>query len=1278
VRRLTAASAATAAAALLMTSPAMAADVAVRGLEADAATTPLGIDDATPELRWQLESALRGVAQTKYRVVVATTAAKATAGDGDVWDTGDVASAATSVTYSGPALTPRTRYYWSVRSSTGAGASDWATATWFETAYLSPSEWKGTWISGPARTPGLLTDSQAFADDACCSVADTALVRDAAAGATNVKVASIAAIQVGKSLTVGSETVTVKSVGTGASSTTLEAAAAAGATSFTVPSRAEVAVGDELRLDTGAAAEDVTVASVTRGGRRDPLTIGVTVPLSKAHEEGAAVSNAGTGVELQAPLASAHASDTAVKGTGTPTDFCRPVNGSPASGGCKEVRPAPYLRRAFDVAPVSEHGAVVSARVYSSGLGWTEMTLNGARTEPNGFLNPGFTSYDKTVLYTTDDVTSLIEQNASAATENVIASQLGSGRYDSEATSGNHGWERAEFRANPTLRADLYVKYADGTEQLVKSDDSWKTSDGGPIRYDNFDLGETYDATKAIANWDKPGFDAAAWSAARTVTGPAGVARAQKQDLTRKVADWPAGTRSEPSPRVYVWDTGQQRTGWATIAVHGAPKGTPIQIRYAEKLGSDGLVSISGYAPAGQIQTDYYIADGTGTAARPETFAPRFTFNGYQYVQISGVGGAPLPEGVTASVESAQEVRTDMRPTGTFTSSSSLLNMIEHATRASVAGVHEAGYVMDTPTYEKDGWTGDTQLVAPTASLMFDTQRQYEKTAQDLVDDQLDNGEISLLTPGNRNYGYSDNGTFKPANGGSTPVWDALLFVAPWEAYQRYDDPKPLATAYAAMKKYLNVWIPRWFAADGDSYDFTLTSGLGDWDPPTGADAPDGSPTDVRIPTVIAPSSTAYVAYMAKITADAARALGKAGEAAELDTLFGNIKADYNAKWWDASVGHYREDATQILAQTAQALPLEVGLVPADKRRGLQEQLVNDVLVTRAGHEMVGIAGSRWIFPALTQAAREGVPDAAKAAYTIALQTTYPSYGRWVLPPSQGGLGWTGLGEYWEASSRTRNHEMFGSIGQWMYEDLAGIQPLEPGYGRISIRPLIADYGIGTVSATYDSVRGPIKSSWTQSTAGIRLDVTIPANTTAKVYVPGTDPAKIGEVGSGTALPAKNAPGVTVAGVDQGSTVLEVGSGSYSFVVGPGLFNSAEATGTVGGTVPPTLSLTLGAPASFGPFAPGVEKTYEASTSATVTSTAGDAALTVSDPGHLSNGSFTLRDPLQVSFSKARWTAPVSNDPVTLAFEQHVGANDPLRTGTYSRTLTFTLSTTNP
>jgi hypothetical protein len=403
--------------------------------------------------------------------------------------------------------------------------------------------------------------------------------------------------------------------------------------------------------------------------------------------------------------------------------------------------------------------------------------------------------------------------------------------------------------------------------------------------------------------------------------------------------------------------------------------------------------------------------------------------------------------------------------------------------------------------------------------------------------------------------------------------------------------------------------------------------------------------------------------------------LGNHEDTAKYDALYERIKRDFNARFWNPTLGYYVDPvATAFMSQGVQVLALAMDLVPAAERRGLQEKLVNDVLVTRTGHQLTGIASARWFYPVLTEAAHEGVPNAAKAAYTAAQQTTYPSYGYWFTT-----LGFTGVGENWEQGTRTRNHEMFGTIAQWFYEEVAGIKNLEPGFSKVQIRPLITPDGIESASASYDSNKGTIKSSWSQSTLGIRMNVTIPANTTAKVYVPGLDPNAVGEIATGRALPAKHAPGVQLLGVEQDAVVFEVGSGDYEFVVGEGLFKATEATAPVGGTVPATLSLTLGPPATFGTFTPGVARTYEATTTANVISTAGDAALSVApQPAYLANGSFTLSEPLQVAFSKATWTAPVANDPVTITFRQPIAANQALRTGTYSKTLTFTLSTTNP
>jgi alpha-L-rhamnosidase len=208
------------------------------------------------------------------------------------------------------------------------------------------------------------------------------------------------------------------------------------------------------------------------------------------------------------------------------------------------------LRRSFRVAK-----PVARARVYSSGLAYNLLTLNGEPVSES-LLDPAFTNYSKTVLYTTHDVTRLLRQG-----ENVIATELGSGHFDDATRTWDWGWTDAEWRATPELRLDLYVNYEDGSEEVVGSDASFKVSVDGPRRYDSLYLGETYDARKEIPGWRQPGFDDSGWAPARIVSAPAGVLRAQGQEPIRVIDTLPPGTRSEPKPGVFVYDVGQNLTG---------------------------------------------------------------------------------------------------------------------------------------------------------------------------------------------------------------------------------------------------------------------------------------------------------------------------------------------------------------------------------------------------------------------------------------------------------------------------------------------------------------------------------------------------------------------------------------------------------------------------------------------------------------------------------------------------------------------------------------------
>ena len=941
-------------------------DVKVVGLAVDAMAEPLGIDDPTPRLSWRLQSHRRGVLQTAYRVLVASREDRLRDGAADVWDSKDVRSSDLFATYAGPALKPRTRYYWSVRVATGGtGGAAWSNPGWFETALLTEGDWQGQWIAGPERSLVERTPEQGLANDA--------------------------------------------------------------------PIRA---AGEFCRP-----------------------TAWPAVPLM----------------------------------TRVPKD----------QGECREIRPTPMLRKSFTVSK-----PVARARVYASGLGYHDLSVNGGHASDR-VLDPQFTDYSKTVLYTTSDVTALLRPG-----ENVLASELGSGKFDDAARTWDWGWHKAQWRATPRLRLDLYVTYTDGTEQVVRSDDSWRVSVDGPTRYDSTYLGETYDARREIAGWKQPGFDDARWSVARVVAAPTGIVRAQVAEPTRVVAERPAGTRTEPSPRVFVYDVGQNVSGSATVRVR-APAGTAVEIFYSEVL-ENGRASTKGNGlVGGQLQTDYYIARGEGE----ERWAPRFSYKGFQYVQLSGPNGTALPDGVVVSLESVQQVWAGLRRTSAFASGHPLLDRIHANADWAIQENNVSGITTDTPIYEKNAWTGDAQLTAGTFSTLYDTQRLYRKQIQDMRDEQTAEGEVPHLSPSNVNYGYLGKPAFKPvACCGATPPWDAFWFVIPWEGYTRYGDVRLLEAAYPSMQKYLDEWIPRWTDKDGDALAYTLTSGLGDWCAPKGVDP------------VISLSATAYYAHLARIAADAARALGKESEAARYEALFARIRADFNTKYRGAD-GLYREKPGAPFAQTAQILPLAFGLVPENERRPLLLRLVDDIANARGGHEYVGVLGARYILPVLLAGGQ------ADLALRIATQTDYPSYGYWL------GLGWTSLGEFWEDTSRSRSHHFFGSIVQSFYEDLAGVRALAPGYARIEFKPAFPA-GLDHVSATYDSVRGPLACAWRRTSSGLQLDVTVPPNATAEVHVPASTHTLVREGGR----PAASADGVRFERMADGRAVYAVGSGEYHFL----------------------------------------------------------------------------------------------------------------------------------
>jgi len=755
-------------------------------------------------------------------------------------------------------------------------------------------------------------------------------------------------------------------------------------------------------------------------------------------------------------------------------------------GACRAVRPAPLLRRAFTV-----EGEVVRARLYVGGAGYADAYVNGEQLGDGAVLDPGYTDYARRTLYVTYDVTDRLR-----AGENALGFELGSGFYDYDVP-GEWRWTEADWRGDPRVRAELHAELAGGGRLVVVTDGSWKTVEV-PTRYDNANIGETYDARFAQPGWTEPGFDDRAWRPARVVSGPGGVASAQTHEPIAIVGRRDPVAVREPRTGIVVYDFGAQGTGWVELTLD-APRGAAAEIRYGEALKEDGTVDLTrNLHVADQLQTDLLVSDGAG----PVRWRPRFSYKGFRYVQVSGPRETPLA-GAVSGVR-GDVVRSAVRSTARFASDHELLNGIFAAVERTIASnLH--GIVTDTPVYEKNGWTGDAQLTAPTAAMLFDLRRFYAKWVRDLRDAQLASGELPVIVPSGGAYGYT--GVAWESAWGATPAWDAALFVLPSEVHARYGDARVLAATYGAMRRWVDAWLPLW--SDGH----VVRSDLGDW----------LSPVGMVLPRLV---PTAYATELVRMLASTADLLGRPGDRARYRRRHAEMRAAFEASFWDATSGTYRETPGDPFAQTADLLPLAFALAPPGRRAALVDALAADV-AARGGNLATGVVGTRHLLKELTAAGRIDV------AFGIATQTDRPSWGEWLA------LGHTSLLEAWGPAVRSQNHHMFGSVGQWMLEDLAGIEPLEPGYGTIELRPELPTSGLDAVSASLDTVRGEVAVAWRRDASEVVLEVVVPPGATGIVHVPATEPGAV----------TAETDDVRLLGASGGRVLYRVGSGSYRFVV---------------------------------------------------------------------------------------------------------------------------------
>jgi alpha-L-rhamnosidase len=770
-----------------------------------------------------------------------------------------------------------------------------------------------------------------------------------------------------------------------------------------------------------------------------------------------------------------------------PEEVRPPTEPGPPDMLSRALDPAPYLRRAFQVGQPA-----ASARLYVTALGLYEARLNGSRIG-DAVLAPGWTDYNQRIPYQTHDVTRLLTGG-----ENVIGAVLADGWY-----SGFFGFDAkragAHYGSAPEFLAQLVITFADGTEQWVVTDERWQAAFAA-VRHADLLMGERHDLRLEPGGWDRPGFGATGWRPVRCrerdgrplVADPGPPIRVTEGIAPRRV------TRDADGRHIV--DFGQNLPGWVRIRA-GGPAGTRIRVRHAEVLADDGGLYTENLRTA--RQTDEFITGGGA-----EVLEPRFTVHGFRYAEITGYPGDLDPAGVMACV-----VHSDIARAGSFESSQDWLNQL-------VRNIDwgQRGNFISVPTDcpqrdERLGWLGDAQIFARTACYNRDVAAFFAKWMDDVADAQLPSGSFTDVAP---------RLTF---TGPGAPAWADAGVIVPWTMYQMYGDTGLLQRHYAAMTAWMDL-LERTNPGYLRSRD--LGKSYNDWLAP----GDDETPAELL--------ATAYWAHDAALMAEIADAVGRPGDAAGYRALWSKIRSAFA----DAFVAADGQIASG--SQTAYVLGLHMRLIPDELRTAAAARLVE--AIRRADwHLTTGFVGVGYILPVLSSSGHTSV------AYRLLGQDSAPSW-RYMIDH-----GATTIWERWDGWTRERgfqsawmnsfNHYALGSVGEWLYRFVLGID-LEPGtagFGRLILRPHPGG-GLGRVAGSYRSVRGPVATAWERSGGRFTFRAELPPNVTASVRVPSADPAAVRDAEGRAPSAVAGFPGAHGAQ----EAVFEVGSGRHEFA-GPAL-----------------------------------------------------------------------------------------------------------------------------
>lgn len=747
---------------------------------------------------------------------------------------------------------------------------------------------------------------------------------------------------------------------------------------------------------------------------------------------------------------------------------------------------ARYYRKPFIVKQ-----RVKRATVYVAGPGSYELHINGKRTG-TAVLSQSPTDFRKTVKYNTYDVTDALQQG-----ENVIGAVLGNGRFFTMRQA--YKPHKITTFGYPRLLLQLEVTYADGKQEVVTSDASWKLTADGPVRTNNEYDGEEYDANKEMPGWDAAGFKDKNWQSAEVVPAPQGALRAQMNEPMRIVDRLTPRSVKEKKPGVYIVDMGQNMVGWLQVKVKGK-KGQQVVMRFAETLKADGSLYLDNLRDA--KVTDIYTLKGQGE----ETWAPAFVYHGFRYAEISG-----YPEQLEKSDLEGQVISDDLAHTGTFETSDPTINSIYKNAYWGILGNYK-GMPLDCPQRnERMPWLGDRATGAYGESFLFDNAKLYAKWLDDIEQSQTNEGAIPDVAPAYWNY-YSDNMT-----------WPGTYLMIANTLYDQYGDLQPVASHYASMKKWLQYMRTK-YLVDG----IMTKDKYGDWCVPPESKQLIHTRDSSRI-TEGALLATAYYYHYLNVMAKFAGLLQQQRDVAMFKATADSIKTAFNKRFFHK--GYYGNNTV-----TANLLPLSFDMVPAGAREQVFKHITDSTTLKYGGHISTGVIGTQWLMRGMTH---NGRPD---IAYQIAADRDYPGWGYMVEN------GATTIWELWNGNTaapamNSHNHVMLlGDLLVWLYEDIAGIKKSAPAFSQLEMKPVLAP-GLDRVNASFHTMYGTVRSSWEKDINKFTWKLTIPVNTTASICIPARAVSGIQEGGK----PVSDIKDITFLRMEGDRAVYKIGSGDYVF-----------------------------------------------------------------------------------------------------------------------------------